>query len=163
MQRVLETTTLERGYYRESNLPSQRRTSSRRYKKVAGTKAASKGLQRFKSVMLVAFFALLIMGVLYSNAELTEQYGEIEKLSDELTLLESEHSYLSFDMERRTSLQEVEEYAIRELGLVKNDTSKIEYIHLKSENELQVKEEPAQEWEKMISQNFLSIMEYLKP
>ncbi len=164
MQKVLsEPSAINRSYYKDEEAGYNSPGQTKRYKKLSITKAQSRGIKRFKTVMLIAFFVLLIMGVLYSNAELTEQYGEIEKLEDELTMLESEYAYLSFDMESRTSLQAVEEYAIRELGLIKNDSSKIEYIHLNSENELQVKEETAGEWENIISQNFLSIVEYLKP
>ncbi len=161
MQGAITTTRIpSRDYYSKTVSASR---PSGRYKKVAVTKAETKGMRRFKLSLLVLFFALLIMALLYSNAQLTEQVGEIEKLGEELLLLESEYAYQSFDMERRTSLNEVEEYAIRELGLIKNDNSRIEYIHLNSENELRVSEEPMAEWQQAISQNFMSILEYLRP
>ncbi len=137
--------------------------SAVRYKKVTKTKSESKGLKRFKLTMLVILFALLIMALLYSNAELTEQQGELEKLGDELVQLTGEYDYLSFEVESKASLKNVEEFATRELGLVKGDSSKIEYIHLNSENKMEVNEEPLTEWQKMLTQNFLSIVEYLNP
>ncbi len=163
MQNVMTSTSaIDRQYYRQDYTDQGAKTRASvpgRYKKVAVTKAHSRGLERFKLSLIVVFFALLIMTLLYSNAQLTEQVGEIEKLADELVLLESEYAYQSFDMERRTSLSEVEEYAIRELGLVKSDSSKIEYIYLNSENQLLVNEEPLAAWQQALSQNFLSIME----
>ncbi len=143
--------------------PKPAAPTSVRYRKVARAKSESKGLKRFKSVMLVLFFALLIMALLYSNAELTEQQGELEKLENQLVQLNGEYDYLSFEVESKATLKNVEEFATRELGLVKGDNSKIEYIHLNSENKLLVNDEPLTEWQKMLTQNFLSIVEYLNP
>ncbi len=138
-------------------------SSVARYKRVSAAKSESKGVKRFKMSLLFFFFVLLIMALLYSNAELTEQQGELEKLDDELVQLTGEFEYLSFEVESKASLNKVEEFATRELGLVKGDSSKIEYIDLNSENKLVVNDEPLTQWQKMLTQNFLSIVEYLNP
>ncbi len=164
MQHAVPTKTINRKSYSEDYLGYTSTPSVRgRYKKLSVVKARSRGMRRFQYTILVLFFAMLLMALLYSNAQLTEQVGEIEKLDAQLVLLESEYAYQSFDLERRTSLNEVEEYAIRELGLIKNDGSKIEYVHLNSENELLVNEESLVGWQDTLSQNFMSILEYLKP
>ncbi len=153
----------ENPYTIPSTSPQSTAKTGVRYKRVTKAKSENKGLKRFKMTMLVTLFALLIMALLYSNAELTEQQGELEKLGDELTQLTSEYDYLSFEVESKASLKNVEEFATRELGLVKGDSSKIEYIHLNSENKMVINEEPLTEWQKMLTQNFLSIVEYLNP
>ncbi len=165
MQRVMPTKVINKKNYGEESFGYTTSTGSAvrgRYKKLSVVKAQSKVMRRFKYTMIVLFFAMLIMALLYSNAQLTEQVGEVEKLDAELLLLESEYAYQSFDMERRTSLNDVEEYAVRELGLVKNDGSKIEYVHLNSENELLINEDLLVGWQSTLSQNFMSILEYFK-
>ncbi len=125
------------------------------------------GIHRlFRRLRLILGFAILIgllMLVMNSNAELVTQQGEFDKLSAQIIELQSELDYLNFQLEQRSSLEKVESFATRELGLIKSDNSSTTYIRLNQENVLEVNETQLSSWQKLLSQNFLSIVEYLNP
>lgn len=124
---------------------------------------AVNSVKRVKFVFCIILFITVLVALLYSDAALTEQCGELEKRNSTLIELNSEYTYLNFEIESRTSLKNVEEYAVRELGLIKTDRSRIEYVQLKNENEIVVTEAEFLKWQRILLQNFHSIMEYLNP
>ena len=58
-------------------------------------------------------------------------------MQKEITELESEKAYLDFTLESRMSLNEIENYAVNVLGMVKMDSTQVEYIEIESENKVE--------------------------
>lgn len=82
----------------------------------------------------VAVVLSMIIGVIYTNSQITEITTDIAAVQNEITELESEKAYLDFTLESRMSLNEIEEYAVNVLGMVKMDSTQVEYIEIESEN-----------------------------
>lgn len=97
-----------------------------------GARARSRYV-RAVTVYTVAL-ALLMAGTVFSRMKLSETKANINKYSAALTELESENAYLSYQLESLVSLKNAEEYAVGTLGLVKLDSSRIEYVNLQDEN-----------------------------
>ena len=89
-----------------------------------------------KLTTLFCVMILLMAGTVYSRLVLTETRARINSRASDLTELQSENAYLSYQLESLVSLKNAEEYAVSELGLVKLDSSRIEYVNLQSENEI---------------------------
>ena len=66
--------------------------------------------------------------------DITQTTNEIAKTQKAITELESEKAYLEFTLESRMSLNEIEDYAVNVLGMVKMDSSQVEYVEIESEN-----------------------------
>ncbi len=94
--------------------------------------------RRFLSKMAGYLFAivLLMTATVMSRMQLTEIKADINSSNSELTELQSENAYLNYKLESLVSLKNAENYAINELGLVKMDSSRIEYVNLQDENQI---------------------------
>ncbi|MEG1407167.1 MAG: cell division protein FtsL, partial [Ruthenibacterium sp.] len=100
---------------------------------------------------------------LYSQTKATEMSGQIAMQQQELVDLQSEYTYLSNEVEMKTNLTSVEEYARTKLGLVKIDKSQITYVERKND---EVIVRPKNELQKIfgsVSTQAMSFMEYLTP
>ena len=87
------------------------------------------------AVCLICLFAVMSLTV-YNNMLLTEARAMAVSRMDELTRLESEYSYLNWQLENMISLRNAADYAENELGLIKVSASQIEYINLHSDNQI---------------------------
>ena len=87
------------------------------------------------SIYIVAI-VLLMAATVMSRMKLTETMSDISSRTSELTELQSANAYLNYKLESLVSLKNAENYAINELGLVKMDSSRIEYVNLQNENEI---------------------------
>ncbi|MEG2653667.1 MAG: hypothetical protein RSA17_08810 [Ruthenibacterium sp.] len=79
-------------------------------------------------ILLSTLFLTLVCGVLYLQTNVTELSAKVESQQAELVNLQSEYTYLSNELEMKTSLKNVEEYATTRLGLVKLDQSQVVYV-----------------------------------
>lgn len=91
--------------------------------------------------LMICTMILLMAATVYSRLVLTETRAQINSRTSDLTELQSENAYLSYQLESLVSLKNAEEYAISELGLVKLDSSRIEYVNLQTENEISADED----------------------
>ncbi len=91
-------------------------------------------LRRILSGLSVAVVISLIVGIISTNAAITGYTAKIASTRTEITKLESEIDYLEFTLESRMSLDEIEEYAVNTLGMVKMDSTRKRYVQLESEN-----------------------------
>ena len=82
----------------------------------------------------VAVVLSMIIGIVYTNSQITEITTNIAAVQNQITELESEKAYLNFTLESRMSLNEIEDYAVNVLGMVKMDSTQVEYIEIESEN-----------------------------
>ena len=103
-----------------------------------------KNKNAFKSVvniLSIAVIVSLVIGVIYTNSAITQTTNQIAKTQDVITELESEKAYLEFTLESRMSLDEIEDYAVNVLGMVKMDSTQVEYIEIESENKTEFSNE----------------------
>lgn len=113
-----------------------------RVKVVTTKKKNSRNKKAFK-VKFVAYMvvlAVLMAGTVYSRFQLTEVKSSINTNTTALTALQSENAYLSYELESMVSLRNAEDYAENELGLVRVDSSQIEYVSLCGGNMIETEE-----------------------
>lgn len=77
---------------------------------------------------------LMIVGVIYSQAQVTRISGQIEKTRKELTNAQSTYDYLSGAISDLTSSTNLQQIAEGRLGLARADASQITYIKLQEES-----------------------------
>lgn len=89
-------------------------------------------------ISFILFTILVLSGMLiFSHINLNELNNSYNKLSKNLEELKSENTRLSLELESKTSLKNVEEYAKKELGLKKGDSSQIEYVSMPQKNKIE--------------------------
>ncbi len=91
-----------------------------------------------KLIALIVLIAALAGSIIYSQVVLTELGDEVVSLTEELSIIKSENVRKSAELDAKTSLSSIEEYAESELGYIKLDQSKIEYVSLSQDNQVEV-------------------------
>jgi len=127
-----------------------------------------RGLARFnlkavRVVLVSTLFLGLVCSVLYSQSQVTVLTGNIAKQQQQLVDLQSEYTYLTNEMEMKTSLDSVADYASTKLGLVKLDRSQIVYVQRSPEARIVRKAGFFENLLDTLKQGGLSFMEYLAP
>ena len=89
------------------------------------------------NILSIAVVLSLIIGVIWTNAEITKTTNSIAAAQNAITEAESEKAYLEFTLESRMSLDEIEDYAVGVLGMVKMDSSQVEYVEIENENKVE--------------------------
>ena len=120
----------------------------------------SYNIRRTIRVMTVAVVLGLTIAVLNTNASVISTTRDIAYMQNSIVELESEKAYIDFSIESRMSLKEIEEYAVRVLGLVKLDSSQVEYVELEEENIIEV---TAPDYKEKIEEAVQPIMSYFLP
>ncbi len=99
------------------------------------------GLRRARTVarnvlwgLAAALLLLMIVAVVYSQAQVTRLSGQLEKTRSELTNAQSVYDYLSETLSDITSTTNVQQIAEGRLGLVRADASQITYIKLQEQS-----------------------------
>ena len=91
---------------------------------------------KFHLSFMTAVFCLAATAVagllLMSYLNLTVINDEIAKLQDEIVSLRNENVLLQTEYESRYDLNEVEEYAVKNLGMIKLERSQVEYVEIAS-------------------------------
>lgn len=110
--------------------------------RVAGQPKPKRGLARYnlkwiKAVAFASVFLALVCSVLYSQVQSTELSAQIRTQEDTLADLQSEYTYLSNEMEMKTNLSAVQEYATNTLKMVKMDRSQVTYVTTGQENKVE--------------------------
>lgn len=76
---------------------------------------------------------LLLMAIVFGRVELSKIYSEQTQLQTELSQLNEANLSLKSEIESKTGLSQVEEYAEKTLGLQKLDKSQVEYVEVKTD------------------------------
>ncbi len=98
--------------------------------------------RRVGAVAVMAVMLALIVGVIYSQAQITRISGDIDIVQRDLANAQSTYDYLSTKMSDITSSTNVQQIAEGRLGLVRADASQITYIKLQEESTVeQVRQE----------------------
>lgn len=110
----------------------------REFRAVQGGKRASR-MQAFKRFRVTAASLILVgmvVTLLSCNARLTELTGEIQATQKELTTSQSTYDYLQGQLEGISTMKNVEEIAVDQLGMTKLDASQITYVTLENQNSI---------------------------
>ena len=129
--------------------------------RVAGQPKPKRGLARYnlkwiKAVAFASVFLALVCSLLYSQVQIRTQ-------EDTLADLQSEYTYLAGEMEMKTNLSAVQEYATNTLKMVKMDRSQVTYVTTGQENKVERSDTGLARLAGEISQTVASFMEYLTP
>lgn len=131
-----------------------------KHKKMPKPKAAAR-LKCIKRVSVGLFAFALMCALVYGKVELSRITNEQSELMAQLAQLEENNQSLESELESKTSLVKVEDYAENELGLVKLDKSQIEYVEIESENVIEVIEKEDDSVWSSIKSWFDGVLEYI--
>lgn len=93
-------------------------------------------------IVLVTLLAGIIMaGVVSSKVQQASIHAEILSLTAEVNELASENIRMETEIERKSALNSVEEYAENILGMQKLDKAQIEYLSLENGNVIEISED----------------------
>lgn len=109
----------------EGNTPNMRKRKTSRKSKSRLIRMLS-----FPRVMAAICVACFCVALLYSNMHLTKLTKEIGEREDVLEQAQSEYVSLKARKGQTLSISYIENYAQKELGMVKMDPSQVEYIEI---------------------------------
>ena len=101
----------------------------------------------------------LVCAVLYTQAAVTEVTTEIAAKKQELKEEEAYNTYLSFELDNKTSLKSIEEAAAN-MGLSKVNSGQISYFRVEEGDGIQVRQGVFASILQNTKNGFLSILEY---
>lgn len=134
-----------------------------RMRAVRGKKQAMKiSAQAYKTVAVSCVMAMLTVGLLQSEATITQLTTQIQKTNQQLVNAQSDYNYLSGVLDSKTNLKNVEQIAAQ-LGLMKLDKSQITYVTLENESTIQRPENGWQRVLDLLNNGFLRLMDHLDP
>ena len=116
--------------------------------------------RKIANILSVAVMITLIVAVIATNAAVTTASTQIADMQDEIIRLESEKAYLEFTLESRMTLDQIENYAQTQLGMVKMDSTQKKYVELETENKIVVNQSPVKE---KLDEAIQPILSYLLP
>ena len=90
--------------------------------------------KKIADIVSVALVAGLLIAVIATNAAITDTTVKIATAREDIVQLESQRDYLNFTLESRMTLDEIESYAVNNLGMVKMDSSQKKYVELEDQN-----------------------------
>ncbi len=126
-------------------------------KKTSVSTAAS----TFKTLAMILVVGVLLCAFLYGKAEESTLQAQIAEKNREIDIVYSENVRMFTELEGRTSLSKVEDYAENVLGLQKLDKSQIEYVQLNTDNVVEINESETNIFV-TIKNKFYEFLEYLE-
>ena len=90
--------------------------------------------KKIADIVSVALVTGLLIAVIATNAAITDTTVKIATAREDIVQLESQRDYLNFTLESRMTLDEIESYAVNNLGMVKMDSSQKKYVELEDQN-----------------------------
>lgn len=110
-------------------------------RKIAVKKASNVKTISVAKSLFTAFAAMfLLCAILYGKVESSKLYGQMAELENQYKILTSENARMQTEIESKNSYENIEEYAINELGLQKINNSQKEYIEVQNEDVVKVVE-----------------------
>lgn len=129
--------------------------------KIRERKAIIEGPTVVKTVAMILVTGFLMCCMIYSKAETASLQSRISAQNDNLQLLYSENVRMKSEIDRRTSITNVDDYAQNVLGLEKLDKSQIEYVELGSNNVVEIPEDSRSIFT-VIKDKCIDFLEYIK-
>ena len=92
-------------------------------------------------ILMIVVCTVMLMMMVWSFVRINEYTIDIENLQDELDGLKSSRSSLTIQLEQKNNLQEIQDYAVNVLGMVKLDQLAKKYITVDKEDKIEVLDE----------------------
>ncbi len=110
-----------------------------------------------KNVALVSVFFALFFMVCYRYSVINEEFSEINTLKSDLIKIQNANDQVQADIESKTDLTYVENYAKYQLGMQKPSSSQIQYVSVEKQDKITtpvtIAEESELNWfEKIVSE-----------
>jgi len=118
-------------------------------------------------IVISIIFTLMLMVVIVSFVNINEYTIQTDILQKEVSKLEKQYKEISFTLERKNNLREIEKRA-KELGMVKLDQLQKEYISIKNEDKIEIIDNNKSVQDVMsgifedFNKNIKSIVEYIE-
>ena len=116
----------------------------------AKTNAKTNSTNTLKNLALVSVFFCLFFMVCYRYSLINEQFSNIKKLKSELLTIQTSNEQIQADIESKTDLTYVENYAKYQLGMQKPSNSQIQYVHVDKQDKIttpvSISEEQEMNW-----------------
>lgn len=118
-------------------------------------------LKTFKyfSVSMLAFAVMFAM--IYGKVELSRITNEQSQLQSQLTELQENNLSLKSELDSKTSIVKVEDYAENTLGLTKLNKAQIEYVELENNQVIEVVEKKDDSFFSSAKKWFKNVLEYI--
>ncbi len=140
------------------NLPEK---ESQKKIQVKKNPSQSQPVLKIKCIVIAATALAILCAIIYGKLEISKLYAQSADLNAELNVVVSENMKYETDVESKTSVQAVEDYAINTLGLKKLDRTQIEYIELQKDNVIEVIDEKDDNVFVSIKNWFKGVLEYI--
>lgn len=128
-------------------------------------KPPSRGLRVFKAILytvIAIVCIIMVLSVLANYARLTELSMEASSLSRELDNLKEAEARITVDIDKKTTLKEIENVATKTFGMVKIQDYQREYIDMRRSDKAEImKVSPFQEFLEKMKSAFSGIKEYI--
>lgn len=113
-------------------------------------------------ILITAVMAVLVLSlVVYPKVQQATVMADINKLNDQVMILESENVRMQTAIESKSALKAVEDYAVDVLGMQKLDKSQIEYLNIENGNVIEIPEDSENLFVK-IKHSFEDFLEYIR-
>lgn len=113
-------------------------------------------------IIITAVMAVLVLSlVVYPKVQQATVMSDINKLNDQVMILESENVRMQTAIESKSALKAVEDYAVDVLGMQKLDKSQIEYLNIENGNVIEIPEDSENLFVK-IKHSFEDFLEYIR-
>lgn len=130
--------------------------------KIVIRKAKQKPAASAPKILITAVMAVLVLSlVVYPKVQQATVMSDINKLNDQVMILESENVRMQTAIESKSALKAVEDYAVDVLGMQKLDKSQIEYLSIENGNVIDIPEENENIFVKL-KLSFEDFLEYLR-
>ncbi len=149
--------------YDFSLFEQQKKKPQLRVERRTGRQKIKAGFRWARVVAFAALFLALVVSVLYSQVQSTELSAQMRREQDHLEDLQSEDTYLTNEMEMRTNLSAVQEYAANVLKMIKMDRSQITYVTAAQENSVERSGGGLERLTDNLTHTMASFVEYLEP
>lgn len=104
------------------------------------SKQAKARLLLIANVALIIGVAACLFSLILGYTNVTVLTKEISSLSSDLEVLQSQEISLNAQIDQMFNLEDVEEYAINDLGMIKLDQNQIEQVHIQNIDIIEVNE-----------------------
>jgi len=131
-----------------------------RHRKMPKPKSEAK-LRCIKRIAMCILAFAIMFAFIYGKVELSRITNEQSELIAQLAQLEENNRSLESELEAKTSLVKVEDYAENQLGLVKLDKSQIEYVEIENDNVIEVIEKKDDSLWTSVKNWFDGVLEYI--
>ncbi len=130
--------------------------------KIVVRRAKPKPTASAPKILITAVMAVLVLSlVVYPKVQQATVMSDINKLNDQVMILESENVRMQTAIESKSALKAVEDYAVDVLGMQKLDKSQIEYLSIENGNVIDIPKENENFFVK-IKHSFEDFLEYLR-